>query len=453
MGLSRNNDDDENEVLFNGYIKTLIHFYNTERESIDSVYLWLPENNKTKTLASERMINAKFVKDEISREKFKEDDEKAAFLRSLRSSSDDDIKFEIFKKEKATRLDQLNCEVEGSDLFERFQTDSETAKDEFKVQVYAWDEPLKIISNVLSKSVDPDAKKRHLELYHLLKEKGCFRRLSGMEVSFEKHEAVYALYDSHPNFRAVIDFVREQLTLCEAQGKPLRFVPCLIYGPPGIGKTDFSQTLAAAINTPLTRVGFDSGLTDSTLVGSASHWGNSTPGILFEKLVFGDVINPIFLLDEIDKADRGSRAPLRPLHSILEPVTSSKVTDISVGLDMDTSYVIWIATANDPGLIPSPLRSRFKEFHVDHPQGADALKLAQTMALKTLAELALQDMAPVDRQIVKLLAHMTAREQSQALKQAFAKAVLNGRQEVIEIDLPAEVFLDDESPTKSSQLH
>jgi hypothetical protein len=76
------------------------------------------------------------------------------------------------------------------------------------------------------------------------------------------------------------------------------------------------------------------------------------------------------------------------------------------------------------------------------------------MATKSHANLSLPDMAPVDRQLVKLLAHMTAREQMHALRDAYGKAVANGRREILKSDLPDEVFLDDDdSKMKTSHLH
>jgi ATP-dependent Lon protease len=446
MGMG--NDFNDNDRIFDGHSKTLLHFYNEEREQIDAVHLWLPKNSNIKQLVAERAKNAEAIRDE----KDKKNDEKNS---SLKFSPVEKIKEELqlknltdrSTKTKIERFDKINLESEKDDLFAEFNL----ASDEL-VQVYAWDEPLKVIKNLSAKLFDREVKQRNIDLYNLLKEKGCFRKISGMEI--DALAGLKALYDSHPNFSEVIDFVRDQFALCAAQRKAPHFSPCLIYGPPGIGKTDFSQALSEVIGTEVVRIGFDSGITDSTLTGSASHWGNSTTGLLFEKLALGDFINPIFLLDEVDKGDKFQRDPLRALHTILEPVTASRVTDISVGLEINTSHAMWIATGNDPGLISSPLRSRFKEFHVEHPKGADALKLAQTMATKSHANLSLPDMAPVDRQLVKLLAHMTAREQMHALRDAYGKAVANGRREILKSDLPDEVFLDDDdSKMKTSHLH
>jgi ATP-dependent Lon protease len=84
-------------------------------------------------------------------------------------------------------------------------------------------------------------------------------------------------------------------------------------GEPGIGKTHFAQGLAKALSAPLSIQRLDSGLTETLLLGSDKRWGNSQPGLLFELLVLGAVVNPIIVLDEIDKINSAPTGPIQPL--------------------------------------------------------------------------------------------------------------------------------------------
>lgn len=118
---------------------------------------------------------------------------------------------------------------------------------------------------------------------------------------------------------------------------------------------------------------------------------------------------------------------------------ASRVKDLSLGMEINARHILWIATANDPALIEPSLRSRFREFWVNHPQGEAALVMAESISREIHAELNLDDMALPTKRITTAIAHLTAREQVSALKQAFAAAVADGREEIGLGDLPAEV--------------
>jgi ATP-dependent Lon protease len=183
----------------------------------------------------------------------------------------------------------------------------------------------------------------------------------------------------------------------------------------------------------------------------------------------GDRADPLILLDELDKARRSHNAdPIAPLHSLLEPLTASKVTDISAGIEFDASHVFWVATANDLDRIPAPIRSRFRVFNIAMPSAEQSIALAQAVGMAVHQRMNEQSndkrnsgvgtpepifTAPSPR-LFNLLAHLTPREQIQALEHAYALALANGRRQVVRKDLPSEVLLDDGEPTKPGQhLH
>ena len=130
-----------------------------------------------------------------------------------------------------------------------------------------------------------------------------------------------------------------------------------------LGKTHFAQALAACMSVPLVRLSFDTGLTNSELVGSDQHWSNTHHGKLFDQLCLHPIANPLFLLDELDKASMHygmkGQSSIAALHTCLEPTSASAVLDISVGFTMDVSHTVWLAAANQADLIPQSIRSRF----------------------------------------------------------------------------------------------
>jgi len=193
------------------------------------------------------------------------------------------------------------------------------------------------------------------------------KRLASIPESWQQY--CDKLECSFPNFAEVTRFIRNQLALSEISNQVLRIPPFLLVGDAGIGKTEFMLTLAHHFNTKLEVVDISNSQSGSVLAGSENYWGNSKPGLLFNTLVFGDVANPIIMLDEVDKAHTDSAyRPLAALHSLLEARQASQFQDLSVPeIKIDASNVIWIATANKIELIDKPLIDRFTVFNIDTP--------------------------------------------------------------------------------------
>lgn len=241
-----------------------------------------------------------------------------------------------------------------------------------------------------------------------------------------------------PHFSEVIDFIEGQLCLALQLKTPHRIPPILLGGPPGIGKTHFTRELAKVMNRPIRRHSFDASHTGSALMGSDRNWANTQVGLVFEMVCLGLRADPIVLLDELDKADtyRGGHATT-PLHSLLEPLTATSVTDISAGVTFDASHIFWVATANELWRIPQPLLSRFRIFDIRPPTASEALTLAQAVAESVHGRFTAFD-AP-GRRITALVAHLTPREQIQVLEQGYAAALVNDRRQILPQDLPPEL--------------
>jgi len=178
------------------------------------------------------------------------------------------------------------------------------------------------------------------------------------------------LAEDYPNFAEVILFLRNQMALSAVAGdRVLRFAPFLLVGGPGIGKSDFMLTLADGFDSPLEIINISNSQTGSALTGSEQYWGNSQTGNLFNTLVTGDRANPIYCLDEIDKArNDDAYNVLAALHQLLEAKQARRFVDLSVpDLRFDASHVLWMATANDLDQIAKPIVDRFAVFEIDEP--------------------------------------------------------------------------------------
>ena len=313
--------------------------------------------------------------------------------------------------------------------------------------VFASDAPMVMHSRALSAAGDKDTKKRDLELSHRLTERGVLRKVAAPEGV----DALDPLYASYPSFREVIDLVRGQMLLAMKSGAAPRIPPILLDGEPGLGKTHFASALAKVLGAPVQNIAFDSSLTAARLIGSDRHWANTCVGALFESICLGTHANPVFVLDEIDKATgRNYQDPVAALHSLLEPSTSCRVKDSSADMEFDASLVTWIATSNQARLLPDSLRSRFREFHITRPSAEESITVARMMVESILEELNLDDFIMPDRAFCVTLAHLVPREVQQAVQQAVACAVAGGRTRVRLDDIPARFRDDDNKPKEGS---
>lgn len=170
-----------------------------------------------------------------------------------------------------------------------------------------------------------------------------------------------------PNFKEVIDFYKGQFRLKTLTGKT-RFQPILLLGEAGVGKTYFAKELALSLNTGYTFIDMGSLTSNWILSGNNGSWKNAKQGKILESLMKSKTINPVILMDELDKARSGDWDPTMVLYQLLEEINAKEFIDEYVDFPFDASSIIYIACANSIQTIPEPLISRFKIFTIYKPE-------------------------------------------------------------------------------------
>lgn len=249
------------------------------------------------------------------------------------------------------------------------------------------------------------------------------------------------LRDAFPHFEKIVNMLESDLALA-MMGKGDFFIPPLLMdGPPGTGKTFFFNELARVAKNDFHIFNMESVTAGATFTGLDRMWGNTGPGELFEKMIKNDaVVNPIVLLDELDKVRKGDDYPVAPvLLSLLEPHSAKKFIDRSVQLPLDVSRISWVATSNFIEKIDVPVRSRFRVVTVPSPNFAARMKMSRIIETFLRSENPWGSaFHPTPNETLQVLCapEGSARDLRKNLTHAFATAARQKRSTVLPEDLP-----------------
>jgi ATP-dependent Lon protease len=238
------------------------------------------------------------------------------------------------------------------------------------------------------------------------------------------------LYNDLPNFGAVLDDIKRQLSLCVQSKDPLEISPMLLLGDPGIGKTHFAKRLSQLLGTGFGFISMSTLTAGWIIGGTSSQWKNAKPGKVFETFLRGEYANPVMVVDEIDKAGGESTYdPLGAMYSLLEHDTAREFIDEFVELPIDASQVVWVATANDARSIPEPILSRMNVYEIEVPDHDAACRIAQSIytEIRGSHDWGNRFAPQLEQSVLNRLAELSPRDMRKALNKAFGSASLAAR--------------------------